>query len=135
VKAATLHKSDFVQQNAANTKTNTNLLWDIGFPFDSDQVLQELGIRLHMLDGIKKRDVDLHLFEYLQNVLKLSLFLGRKQSIRVWRLRYQRRRRNLNSGGGCRWLCISLLCAPASLSFLCSRVRFRKNHLVVHLSP
>jgi len=107
----------------------------LGFPLDSDQVLQELGIRRHLLDGIQKRDVDLHLLEYLQNVLKLSSFLGRMQSIRVWRLRYQRPRRNLNSGGGCRWLYISLLCAPASLSFLCSRVPFRKNYLVVHLSP
>jgi hypothetical protein len=30
-----------------------------------------------LLDGIQERDVDLHLFEYLQNVLKLSSFLGR----------------------------------------------------------
>jgi hypothetical protein len=108
---------------------------DIGFLLDGDQVLQELSVRWHLLDGIQERDVDLHLFEHLQNVLELSSFLGREKSVRLRRLRYKRPRRNLNSGSGARWLCIFLLCAPASLSFLCSRVLFRKNYLVIHLSP
>jgi hypothetical protein len=47
----------------------TNLLWNIGFPLDSDQVLQELGIRWHLLDDIQKWDVDLYLFKYLHIVL------------------------------------------------------------------
>jgi hypothetical protein len=63
----------------------TNFFWDIGFPLDGDQVLQELGVRQHLLDGIQERDVDLHLFEHFQNVLELSSFLGhciKRQQIR-----------------------------------------------------
>jgi len=43
----------------------TYLLRDISLPLNSNQVLQELGIRWHLLDGIQKWDVDLHLLEYL----------------------------------------------------------------------
>jgi len=73
----------------------TKFFRDIGFPLDGDQVLQELSVRRHLLNGILERDVDLHLFENLQNVLKLSSFLGREKSIRVRRLRYKRPRRSL----------------------------------------
>jgi hypothetical protein len=31
VKATSLHRSDFVQQNVANTKTNTIFTWVFGF--------------------------------------------------------------------------------------------------------
>jgi hypothetical protein len=75
----------------------TNFFRDIGFPLDGDQVLQELRVRRHLLDGIQERDVDLHLFEHLQNVLELSSFLGREKSIRVRCLRYKRPRRSLYS--------------------------------------
>jgi hypothetical protein len=67
----------------------TYLLRDIGSSLNNNQVLQELGIRRHLLDGIQKWDVNLHLLEYLQNVLKLPSFLRRKQSVRVGRLRFK----------------------------------------------
>jgi hypothetical protein len=37
------------------------LLQEICFPLDRNQVLQEVGIRRHLLDGIQKWDIDLHL--------------------------------------------------------------------------
>jgi len=65
-------------QDQTDMLGQTYLLRDISFPLHSDQVIQELGIRRHLLDGIQKWDVDLHFLEYLQNVLELPSFLGRK---------------------------------------------------------
>jgi len=55
----------FALQDRTDMLGQTYLLRDISFPLHRDQVLQELGIRRHLLDGIQKWDVDLHLLEYL----------------------------------------------------------------------
>jgi len=107
----------------------THFLWDIGLSLNNDKVVQELGIRWYLLDGIQKWEFDLNLLEHLQNVLKFPSFLRCLQFVWVRCLRYKRSRRNLNSGSGCRWLRISLLCVATLLPLRYSRVLFRKNHL------
>jgi len=52
-------------QDRTDMLGQTYLLRDISLPLNSKQVLQELGIRQHLLDGIQKWDVHLHLLEYL----------------------------------------------------------------------
>jgi hypothetical protein len=44
MKAATLHRSDFVQQNAANTKTNTAQIWK-EFQWNFGKPIAQLSFR------------------------------------------------------------------------------------------
>jgi hypothetical protein len=46
-----------------------------GFPLLSTEILHEFGVYRYLLNGIKERNVDLHLFEHLHHCFYfLSLF-------------------------------------------------------------